>query len=275
MKHKSNRLLIPALCFLSLVGICSLASPLLAPASPTKQHLENRFHPPGSRNIFGTDDFGRDILSRLIYGARPALLVSITSVGIAVCIGLVVGLTAGLLGGWPDNLLMLLMDALLSFPAILLAITLIAFLDERVLPILVQVMAAIGIIYSPVFARLVRAEVLALKEEGFIEASRALGTGEIRILFNHILPNLVGKLIVQASASFSLAIVVEASLSYLGLGNPPPNPSWGMMIKEARNYMGRAPWMAVFPGLAIALTVLSFNILGDSVSERLNPKTYR
>ena len=140
---------------------------------------------------------------------------------------------------------------------------------------LTQVMVAIGVIYSPVFARLIRAETLALKEEGFVEAATALGTGKIKILVSHILPNMIGKLVVQISINFALAVVIDASLSYLGLGNPPPNPSWGMMLKDARTYIMQAPWMAIYPGLAIALTVLCFNILGDVLAEKLNPRIYR
>jgi peptide/nickel transport system permease protein len=268
VKGRSNRLLLPALSLIVLLTLAALLAPVLAPSSPTAQDLTGRFQPSTKEHILGTDDLGRDILSRVIYGSRPALLVGFVSVGIAVAVGLTAGLAAGLAGGWTDNVLMLLMDALLSFPAILLAITVVAFLGQG----LTQVMVAIGFIFSPVFARLVRAEVLALKEEGYVEASRALGTGEIRILLIHILPNLLGKVVVQASVSFALAVVIEASLSYLGLGTQPPQPSWGGMLKDARTYLLQAPGMAIYPGIAVALTVLSFNILGDSLSERLNPR---
>jgi peptide/nickel transport system permease protein len=163
---------------------------------------------------------------------------------------------------------MLLMDSLLSFPTILLAITVVSFLGYGLL----QVMLAIGIIYSPVFARLVRAETLALRHEGYVEASRALGTPILKIVFKHIIPNLLGRVIVQGSITFALSVVIEASLSYLGLGTQPPTPSWGLMLKDSRNYLVQAPWMALYPGLAIALTVLCFNIIGDTLSERLNPR---
>ena len=271
VKRRINRLYIPSILFIMLLCLCALAAPVIAPDDPIEQNLEFRFSPPGARYLLGADDLGRDVLSRIIYGSRPALLVGLISVSIAVSIGLLIGLAAGLAGGWVDNFLMLIMDALLSFPAILLAITIVAFMG----PGLIQVMTAIGVIYSPVFARLVRVETLALKEEGFVEASRALGTGEIKILFHHIVPNLIGKVIVQASINFALAIVIEASLSYLGLGNPPPNPSWGMMLKDARTYLIQAPWMAIYPGLAIAFTVLCFNIFGDGLAERLNPRIYK
>ena len=204
----------------------------------------------------------------MIFGSRSALLVGIVAVSIAVIIGTIVGLTAGLSRGYIDNALMLLMDSLLSFPTILLAITVVSFLGYG----LIQVMLAIGIIFSPVFARLVRAETLAIKTEAYVEASRSLGSHIVKIVYKHILPNLLGKVIVQCSISFALTVVIEASLSYLGLGSQPPEPSWGLMLKDARNYLVQAPWMAIYPGLALALTVLCFNLLGDTLSEKLNPK---
>ena len=254
--------------FIFLLGVAAIAAPLVAPHSPTDQNIERRFSAPDSVNILGTDNFGRDILSRIIYGSRSALLVGIVSASIAVTIGMTVGLVAGLGNNWIDNLLMLLMDSLLSFPTILLAITVVSFFGYG----LVQVMSAIGIIYSPVFARLVRAETLAIKTESYIEASRALGTPVIKRVFIHIIPNLLGKVIVQLTITFALAIVIEASLSYLGLGTQPPTPSWGLMLKDAKNYLIQAPWMAIYPGLALAFTVFSFNLIGDTFAEKLNPR---
>ena len=163
---------------------------------------------------------------------------------------------------------MLLMDSLLSFPTILLAITVVSFLGYGLL----QVMIAIGVIFSPVFARLVRAEALVIKTEGYVEASRSLGSPIFKIVYKHIIPNLLGKVVVQCSITFALTVVIEASLSYLGLGTQPPTPSWGLMLKDARNYLALAPWMAIYPGLALALTVFCFNIMGDVLSEKVNPK---
>ncbi len=245
-----------------------MAAPIFAPHNPVDQNLDDRFSPSSKAHLLGTDNFGRDILSRVIYGSRSALLVGIVAVSIAVVIGSLVGLVAGLAGRFVDNFLMLLMDSLLSFPTILLAITVVSFLGYG----LIQVMLAIGVIFSPVFARLVRAETLVIKTESYVEASRALGTPIIKTVYKHIIPNLLGKVIVQCSITFALTVVIEASLSYLGVGTQPPNPSWGLMLKDARNYLALAPWMAIYPGMVLALTVLSFNILGDTLSEKLNPK---
>jgi peptide/nickel transport system permease protein len=254
--------------FLLILGAAALAAPLIAPRSPTDQDLDARFAPPGPAHLLGSDDLGRDILSRIIYGSRSALLVGIVSVGIAVTIGMAAGLVAGLAPTAVDNVVMLLMDGLLSFPTVLLAITVVSFLGYG----LPQVMIAIGVIYSPTFARIVRAETLVIKTEEYVEASRALGTRLHVIVLRHIIPNLLGKVIVQAAVTFALAVVVEASLSFLGLGMQPPAASWGLMLKDARSFLIQAPWLAIYPGLALALTVLCFNVIGDTLSERLNPK---
>ena len=254
--------------FLLVVGATALAAPWISPRDPVRQDLAQRFSPPGRQFLLGSDDFGRDVLSRIIYGSRSALVVGLVSVSIAVVLGMTAGLAAGLSPALVDDSIMLLMDGLLSFPTVLLAIAVVSFLGYG----LVQVMVAIGVIYSPVFARIVRAETLAIRTEEYVEASRALGSSTAAIVFRHIIPNLLGKVVVQASVTFALAVVIEASLSYLGLGMQPPAASWGLMLKDARNYLLQAPWMAIFPGLALALTVLCFNILGDTLSERLNPK---
>jgi peptide/nickel transport system permease protein len=268
MNRSRNVLFNAAIIFLIVIGVAAFAAPYISPYNPTDQKTEIRFSSPSTEHILGTDNFGRDVLSRIIYGSRPALIVGLVSVSIAVLIGITVGLAAGLGKPMTDNVLMLLMDSILSFPTILLAITVVSFLGYG----LVQVMLAIGVIFSPVFARLVRAETLSIKTEGYVEASRALGSGVFKIVIKHIVPNLLGKVIVQCSITFAMAVVVEASLSFLGLGTQPPEPSWGLMLKDARNYLYQAPWMAVFPGLALAFCVLSFNIIGDTLSEKLNPR---
>ncbi len=270
-RSTADRLFVAAILFLAIQGAAALAAPWIAPHDPAVQHVEERFQGPSLKYLLGTDNFGRDVLSRIIHGSRSALLVGIVSVSISASLGMAVGLVAGLARPGVDNLLMLLMDSLLSFPTILLAITVVSFLGYGLL----QVMVAIGVIYSPVFARLVRAETLALRTEGYVEASRALGTPVLKIVFLHIVPNLLGRVVVQGSITFALSVVIEASLSYLGLGTQPPAASWGLMLKDARTYLIEAPWMAFYPGLALALTVLCFNLIGDSLSEKLNPRIQR
>lgn len=247
-----------------------MAAPVIAPFDPVDQDLDARFVGPGEAgHPLGTDDFGRDVASRLIYGSRSTLTVGFTAVGIALSLGLVIGLISGLAEGIVDSALMLLMDAVLSFPTVLLAITVVSVFGYGVL----QVMMAVGVIFTPVFARLVRAETLAIKREEYVEASRALGSPPLRTVWLHILPNVLPKIIVQASITFALAVVIEASLSFLGLGAQPPEPSWGLMLKDARNYLLRAPWLALYPGIAVALTVLSLNIIADALSERFSARS--
>ncbi len=257
-----------AVAFLLILMAAAIAATKVAPYDPTEQFLDRRFHAPSLQNPLGTDNYGRDVLSRIIYGSQAALIVGFVTVTMALVIGSTFGLVAGLGSRPVDSVLMLLMDSVLSFPTILLAITVVSFLGYG----LPQVMLALGIISSPMFARLVRAETLSIKTEGYVEAGRALGTPVIKIVFKHIIPNLLGKVVVQCSITFALSVVVEASLSYLGLGTQPPGASWGLMLKDARNYLIQAPWMAVYPGLCLAFTVLSFNIIGDTLSERLNPR---
>jgi ABC-type dipeptide/oligopeptide/nickel transport system permease subunit len=257
--RKNTFFLACSLGFLALLTFCGLAESFVSPFDPAAQELEDRFLPPGGMHLFGTDDLGRDILSRTIHGIRPALTVGAISVIISAIFGLCIGTLAGLGGPVADNALMLLMDAFLSFPTFLLAITVVAFLGKDILVL----STAIGVVFGPVFARLVRAEVLSLQAETFIEASKALGTGEARIFFLHILPNIIPQVIVQVTVTFSLALATEASLSYLGLGTQPPHPSWGYMLRDARTYISRAPWMGLFPGLALAFTIFCMNLAGD------------
>ena len=246
----------------------ALASPYLTSYSPTTQDLNHRLVPPftGGR-ILGTDDLGRDLWSRIVYGTRPLILIGTFSVGIALAGGLILGILAGAVGGVIDSFIMLLMDGILAFPTVLLAITVVAVMGYG----LAQVTLALGIVFIPVFARLVRAETKSRLTEGYVESSRALGTPFPKILLRHVLPNMMPDLIVQSSVTFSLVIVIEASLSFLGLGTQPPEPSWGLLLKESRNFLFQAPWMAIFPGLALAATVFSFNYLGDFFAEKLNP----
>lgn len=263
----SSILLYASLFYLAVLVVSAAAAPLIAPFDPFEQDLDARFVAPGVEgHPLGTDDFGRDVASRLIYGSRATLIVGFTAVGLALSLGLVIGLVAGLSKGFCDGALMLLMDAVLSFPTVLLAITVVSVFGYG----LMQVMTAVGVIFTPVFARLVRAETLSVKREEYVEASRALGSPPLRTIRLHILPNVLPQIVVQASITFALAVVIEASLSFLGLGTQPPNPSWGLMLKDARNYLLRSPALALYPGIAVALTVLSLNIIADWLSDRFS-----
>lgn len=255
--------------YIAFLVLAAAAAPLLTRFSPTEQFLDLRLLPPLSEwRILGTDELGRDVFSRIVYGSRSLLVVGFVSVSIALSAGLLLGLFSGLAGGILDGTIMLLMDGILSFPTVLLAITVVSLFGYG----LPQVMMAIGIVFTPVFARIVRAETMSLMTEGFVESSRALGSTLPRIVVRHILPNMLPDLIVQSTITFALAVVIEASLSFLGLGSQPPNPSWGLMLKDARGYLFQAPWLAVFPGVTLAATVFSFNYLGDIFSEKLNPR---
>jgi peptide/nickel transport system permease protein len=219
-------------------------------------------------HIFGTDEIGRDVASRVIWGARASLLAGLVSVSIALSLGVPVGLLAGYAGGWGDGLISRITDAMLACPFLILAIALAAFLG----PSLTNAMIAIGISATPVFIRLTRAQVLSVKVEDYVEAARAVGNSHLRIALRHILPNVVAPLIVQSTLAIAAAVIAEASLSFLGLGQQPPAPSWGSMLNTAKNYIDNAPWMAIWPGLSIFLLVLSFNLLGDGLRDALDPR---
>ncbi|MGH2435820.1 MAG: ABC transporter permease, partial [bacterium] len=231
-------------------------------------NFENLLKPPASTHIMGTDDLGRDILSRIFYGTRTSLLAGVISVGIAVAIGLPLGLLAGFYRGRLDDVLMRLTDAMLSFPFLVLALAMAAVLGAG----LDRAMIAIGIVFTPGFVRLSRGQVLSEREQNYVEAARASGAGDGRIIWRHILPNIVSPVLVQASLSTAAAITAEAALSFLGLGTQPPTPSWGSMLNIAQAYLGSAPWMALWPGLAIFITVLSINLTGDGLREALDPR---
>jgi peptide/nickel transport system permease protein len=256
-----------ALAVVGLVGVAALGAPWLAPYSPTEMHVD-LLAPPSARHLFGTDDLGRDVLSRVIHGASVSVLVGVISMGTAAVVGVPLGLLSGYRGGLVDTLIMRLLDGLMAFPAILLAIAIMAVLG----PSLQNAMLAIGVIYIPPFARIVRASVLSLREREFVDAARALGAGALRIVGRHVLPNCLSPVIVQASLGMGYAILVEAALSFLGLGVQPPQASWGSMLAEGRGFLDRAPWFATFPGLAIFVTVLGLNFVGDRLREALDPR---
>jgi peptide/nickel transport system permease protein len=246
----------------------ALLAPYVAPYDPLQTSWSAIRKAPSAAHWFGTDEIGRDVLSRVIYGARASLLAGLVSVCIALSFGVPIGLLAGYAGRWPDALISRMTDAMLATPFLILAIALAAFLG----PSLTNAMIAIGISATPIFIRLTRAQVLAVKVEDYVEAARAVGNSHLRIAVRHILPNVVPPLIVQATLAIAAAVIAEASLSFLGLGQQPPAPSWGSMLNTAKNYVENAPWMAVWPGVSIFLLVLSFNLLGDGLRDALDPR---
>ncbi len=248
--------------------LVALLAPLLAPYDPLGTSWSEVRKAPSAAHWFGTDEFGRDVLSRVIWGTRASLLAGVVSVSIALSLGLPIGLLAGYRGRFTDAAISRATDAMLACPFLILAIALAAFLG----PSLTNAMIAIGISATPIFIRLTRAQVLAAKVEDYVEAARALGNPPLRIAVRHILPNVVPPLIVQASLAIAAAVIAEASLSFLGLGQQPPAPSWGSMLNTAKNYVDQAPWMALWPGLSIFLLVLSFNLLGDGLRDAFDPR---
>jgi peptide/nickel transport system permease protein len=251
-----------------LFVLIAVLAPWIAPYDPTQQTWTAIRKPPSWQHWFGTDESGRDLLSRVIFGARASLLAGVVSVSIALGLGVPIGLLAGYGGRWTDAVIGRMTDAMLACPFLILAIALAAFLG----PSLQNAMIAIGITATPIFVRLTRGQVMAVKVEDYVEAARAVGNPPVRIAVKHILPNILPALIVQATISIAAAIIAEASLSFLGLGQQPPAPSWGSMLNTAQRFLTNAPWMAIWPGLAIFLCVLSFNILGDGLRDALDPR---
>lgn len=266
-----NRL--AALGLVIVIGLVLIAilAPWLAPYAPEAQFSDAARQPPSAQYLFGTDTIGRDNFSRVLYGARISLVVGIASMLLASLLGVTIGLVAGYYGGWLDTILMRTMDALLAFPAVLLAIFIIAVLG----PSLFNAILAVGIVYTPTFARLIRASALAIREQEYLEAARAIGLRDGQIMRRVILLNSLSPLVVQFSLGVGYAILVEAGLSFLGLGVQPPTPAWGSMLGYGRNYMAMAPWLTAFPGLAIFITVLGFNFVGDGLREALDPRMRR
>ena len=252
---------------LFFIAIAILA-PWLAPYDPLATSWSAVRAAPEAAHPFGSDELGRDVLSRIIWGARASLLAGVVSVSISLALGLPIGMAAGYLGRWVDALISRITDAMLACPFLILAIALAAFLG----PSLTNAMIAIGISATPIFIRLTRAQVISAKAEDYVEAARALGNPHLRIALRHILPNVVPPLIVQATLAVAAAVIAEASLSFLGLGQQPPAPSWGSMLNTAKNYVENAPWMAVWPGASIFVLVLSFNLLGDGLRDALDPR---
>ena len=265
LKNRSGGVgLVIILTYLALAVLADLVMPY----DPIEMHVKDRLQPPSSSYLLGTDDFGRDILSRLIRGAQVSLRVAVLSVAAAGLLGTTLGVLSGYVGGNLDNVIMRVMDVFFAFPAILLALGIVAVLG----PGSNNAILAIAVVYTPIFARVARGPVLAVKEMEYVTAVRSIGARAERIVLRHILPNIMAPIIVQVSLGLSWAILTEAALSFLGLGTQPPEPSWGNMLNESRKLMEMAPWMAIFPGAAIMLAVLGFNLLGDGLRDVLDPR---
>ncbi|WP_241156773.1 nickel transporter permease [Bacillus sp. FJAT-42376] len=247
----------------------AILSPLIAHTGINEQDLTKRLLPPSAEHWLGTDDFGRDIFSRVVYGAKISLFVGFFSVLGSVVVGSLLGIIAGYYGKWADTIISRLFDIMLAFPSILLAIAIISILG----PSLQNALIAIAVINIPNFGRLLRAKVLSVKEEDYILAAKSIGMKDSRILFKHVLPNSVSPIIVQASLAIATAIIEAAALGFLGLGAQAPSPEWGKMLSDSKQYLIQAPWTMIFPGIAIMLTVLGFNLMGDGLRDALDPKS--
>jgi len=267
-RFQRNKLALFGLICMVFFVVCAIFAALIAPYDPYLMEPENRLSPPSPDHWMGTDHFGRDIMSRIIYGTQISLKVGVISVSIALFFGMLMGVTAGFYGRWIDTLLSRIMDIMFSFPEVLLALVIMAVLGTS----LTNVMIAIGIVYTPIFARIARGAVLAIKDSLYIEAARSIGVNNIKIIQRHILPNILAPIIVQITLSLAFAILAEAALSFLGLGVEPDTPSWGIMLNEGKSWMEFAWWVAVFPGLAITSAVLSLNILGDGLRDAFDPR---
>ncbi|MFF2480837.1 ABC transporter permease [Paenibacillus sp. NPDC058071] len=263
MRKKASFSLLLGLAFVTLLLAVMLVSLFYTPYEPNEMNVTERLRPPGFDHLLGTDNFGRDVLSRIMVGAQTAFLVGLSSTAIGLTLGFLVGATAGYLGKWADELLMRGVDGLLAFPGILLALLLVSIFK----PSLSQTILAIGILSVPSFARVIRSGVLQQKESEYVKAARGIGASHWHIIAKQILPNIASAILTTAALSFSAAILIEAALSYLGLGVQPPDPSWGRMLNEAQSYLNKAPWFTLAPGALITLTVLGFNLLSDGVRD--------
>ena len=267
-RFKRNKLAMIGAGMILFLTVVALFAPLLATHSPYKVNIKDRLQPPSTRHFFGTDTFGRDQYSRVVHGTAIALKVGFSSISFAMVTGVIIGLVTGYFRGFIDNVVMRVMDAILSFPTILLAIGIMAILGSGFM----NLMIALGLVYVPRFARVVRASVLSIREKEYVEAARVSGCSHFTIMFFHILPNCWAPVIILGTISFGYAILWEAALSFLGLGAPPPSPSWGSLLSEGKEFMTKAPWLTYFPGIAIAIAVLGLNLLGDGLRDVLDPR---
>jgi len=267
-KMKANKGSLAGLVIVLFFAVVAISAPLLPIPDPAATSWSAIRKAPSLAHLLGTDDLGRDILSRMVWGARASLLAGIFSVAIAVVVGVPFGLIAGYFGGWIDHVISRVIEAFLAMPFLITAIALAAFLG----PSLSNAMIAIGLSAMPIFVRLTRGQTLAVKTEEFVEGARAIGLRHFNIIRRYILPNVFAPILVQATLTIATAIIAEASLSFLGLGQQPPAPSWGSMLNVAKNFLNQAPWMALWPGLAIFLVVMGFNLLGDGLRDALDPR---
>lgn len=256
------------LCIISILILTAIFAPVIATHSPTEQSIIDRYQAPSSEYLLGSDELGRDIFSRIVYGSRISIQIGVIAVGIALIVGVLLGGVAGYFGRWIDQIIMRVIDIMMAFPSILLAIALVAVLG----PSLRNAMIAIGIVGVPQFARIVRSAVLSVKEMEYVEAAKAIGAKNGRVLMRHVLPNCLAPIIVQATLSIGTAILDAAGLSFLGLGAQPPTPEWGAMLSDGRAALQNAPWVVAFPGLAIFFVVLGFNLFGDGLRDALDPR---
>lgn len=253
---------------LAIIVLAAVFADQISPYPPNRQNLRNTLQPPSAQHLLGTDQFGRDVLSRIIHGGRVSLQVGFLSVGIALVVGGLMGLLSGYYGGWIDSLFMRIVDVLLALPAFLLALAIVAALG----PSLSNVMIAVGIANVPAFARITRSAVLTVREQDYVTAAQALGSSDLRTMFKHVVPNALSPVIVQVTLSLAGAILAAAGLSFLGLGAQPPTPEWGSMLNAARPFIREAHWTVTFPGLAIVITVLALNLIGDGLRDALDPR---
>ena len=267
-KLRSNRSVLIGFGIIFFFVLLAVLAPVLPIPNPTKTDWSAVRKPPSISHWLGTDDIGRDELARMIWGAQASLLAGVVSVMITIVVSVPVGLAAGYFGGWVDQVISRITDALLATPFLILAIALAAFLG----PSLTNAMVAIGVSAMPIFIRVTRGQVLAVKTEDYVESARAIGLGHFRIITHYILPNVFSAILVQSTLSIAVAIIAEASLSFLGLGQQPPAPSWGSMLNTARDFLEQAPWMALWPGIAIFLVVIGFNLLGDGLRDAFDPR---
>jgi peptide/nickel transport system permease protein len=263
-----NKLAVSGAIIVLILAVVAVFAPVIAPYDPTEPRYAEQLQPPSWSHLCGTDRIGRDVFSRMVYGSRVSLLVGFVAVGISTLIGLLLGALAGYFGRWLDSLIMRFVDLMLCFPSFFLILAVIAMLPPNIMTIMV----VIGLTSWMSVARLVRAEFLSLKERDFVTAARSIGAGDLRIIFRHLLPNALAPVLVNATLGVAAAILIESALSFLGLGAQPPTPTWGNILKDGQALLSTGPWMSVFPGLAILITVMGYNLLGEGIRDALDPR---